>query len=103
MVLAFFCISLFLSGLEIIYGFRKTNRKDQILLSGAQTLASRSGHQSLEPEHLLRVMLEDESGMVQKLLQAVGGDLARLKRELEGRLPNFRSWADRGGRFTFVR
>jgi ATP-dependent Clp protease ATP-binding subunit ClpB len=69
--------------------FEKLTEKTKSFFQGAQTLASRSGHQSLEPEHLLRVMLEDESGMVQKLLQAVGGDLARLKRELEGAIAKF--------------
>ncbi|MEC9235311.1 MAG: Clp protease N-terminal domain-containing protein, partial [Pseudomonadota bacterium] len=39
----------------------------------------RSDHQSLEPEHLLKVMLEDDTGAVAKLLSASGADLHKLQ------------------------
>ncbi|MED5423627.1 MAG: ATP-dependent chaperone ClpB, partial [Pseudomonadota bacterium] len=41
--------------------------------------AMRSDHQSLEPEHLLKVMLEDDTGAVAKLLSASGADLHKLQ------------------------
>ncbi|MCB1840159.1 MAG: AAA family ATPase, partial [Alphaproteobacteria bacterium] len=69
--------------------FEKLTEKTKSFLQAAQTLALRSGHQSLEPEHLLKVMLDDESGMVPKLLQAVGGELALLKRDVEGAIAKF--------------
>ncbi|NCC21444.1 MAG: ATP-dependent chaperone ClpB [Alphaproteobacteria bacterium] len=58
-------------------------------LQAAQTLAMRSGHQSLEPEHLLRVMLDEEGGVVVRLLVAAGADLKRLRREVEEALAKF--------------
>ena len=69
--------------------FDKLTEKTKSFLQAAQTLALRSGHQSLEPEHLLKVMLDDDTGMVQKLLQSVGGDLTRLKRDLEAAIAKF--------------
>ncbi len=59
------------------------------LLQNAQTLAMRSGHQSLEPEHLLKCMLEDEAGVVFRILQSVDIDRNRLIRELDGAIAKF--------------
>lgn len=63
--------------------FEKLSEKVKSLLQKAQTLASRSKHQSLEPEHLLKVMLEDEDGQTERLVQAAGGNATKLKRDLE--------------------
>jgi ATP-dependent Clp protease ATP-binding subunit ClpB len=63
--------------------FERFSEKVRSLLQKAQTLASRSKHQSLEPEHILKVMLEDEDGQVKRLVKAAGGDPARLKRDVE--------------------
>lgn len=63
--------------------FEKFSEKLRSLLQKAQTLAARSKHQSLEPEHLLKVMLEDEDGQTERLIQAAGGNATKLKRELE--------------------
>lgn len=63
--------------------FERFSEKVRSLLQKAQTLAARSKHQSLEPEHLLKVMLEDEDGQVQRLIQNAGGKSANLKRDIE--------------------
>jgi ATP-dependent Clp protease ATP-binding subunit ClpB len=63
--------------------FDKLSEKTKSFLQQAQTLSMRSSHQSLEPEHLLKVMLDDEGGTTQKLVQLSGGDPVRLKRDLE--------------------
>ncbi len=63
--------------------FEKLSEKVKSLLQKSQTLASRSKHQSLEPEHLLKVMLEDEDGQTERLVQAAGGNATKLKRDLE--------------------
>jgi ATP-dependent Clp protease ATP-binding subunit ClpB len=63
--------------------FENFSEKVRSLLQKAQTLASRSKHQSLEPEHFLKVMLEDEDGQIQRLIKNAGGDMARLKRDIE--------------------
>lgn len=63
--------------------FEKFTEKSRALLQKAQTLASRSNHQSLEPEHLLRVMLQDEDHIAERLVESAGGDIARLSRDVD--------------------
>ena len=63
--------------------FENFSEKVRSLLQKAQTLASRSKHQSLEPEHFLKVMLDDEDGQIQRLVKNAGGDMSRLKRDVE--------------------
>lgn len=63
--------------------FERFSEKVRSLLQKAQTLAARSKHQSLEPEHLLKVMLEDEDGQIQRLIKSAGGDSSRIKRDIE--------------------
>lgn len=64
--------------------FEKFTEKSKGFLQQAQTLAARSGHQVLDAEHLLKVMLQDEDAQVQRLIESAGGDLARLMRDVEG-------------------
>ena len=74
--------------------FEKFTERSQGFIQSAQGLASRSGHQQLKPEHLLKVLLEDKEGLAANLLQAAGADtkkahqdiLAELKRlpEIQG-------------------
>ncbi len=56
-------------------------------LQAAQTLAQRSGHQRLTPEHLLKALLDDKEGMCANLIAAAGGDarkaVAGIDAELE--------------------
>ena len=59
--------------------FEKFTEKCRSFMQAAQTLAMRSDHQSLEPEHMLKVMLEDDKGVVAKLLSASGADLHKLQ------------------------
>ena len=63
--------------------FDKLTEKTKQLLQKAQTLAMRSSHQSLEPEHLLKTMLDDEDKITIKLIQAGNGDIAELRRDVE--------------------
>ena len=42
-------------------------------LQAAQTLASRKHHQRLTPEHLLKVLLDDEEGLARNLIRQAGG------------------------------
>src|SRR5690348_1133183 len=59
-------------------------------LQAAQTLALRSGHQQLTPEHLLKTLLDDKEGLAANLMKASGADpakaLSAVEREL-GKLP----------------
>ncbi|QKX02359.1 ATP-dependent chaperone ClpB [Wolbachia endosymbiont of Dirofilaria (Dirofilaria) immitis] len=53
----------------------KFTEKAKSLIQGAQMKALGAGHQVFVPEHLLKVMLEDESDLVQDLIVACGGDI----------------------------
>ena len=69
--------------------FDKFTEKSRTFLQHAQTLAARSSHQSLEPEHLLKVMLDDEDGIIGRLIDESGGDEARLKKDLNAAIAKF--------------
>ena len=62
--------------------FEKFTEKSRGFMQKAQTLAMRKKHQSLEPEHMLRVMLNDEEGFIRKLIQAAEGDPDALSDEV---------------------
>ncbi|MCB1531429.1 MAG: ATP-dependent chaperone ClpB [Alphaproteobacteria bacterium] len=66
--------------------FDKFTEKTRTFFQEAQTLATRKGHQSLEPEHLLRVMLDDPDAIANKLIKAAKGDPVRLKQSLDAAL-----------------
>ncbi len=69
--------------------FEKFTEKTKSFVQSAQTLAARHSHQSIEPEHLLKAMLEDPDGLVQKVLKIAGVDPARLKRDVETAIAKF--------------
>ncbi len=52
----------------------KYTERSKGFIQSAQTLALRSGHQRLLPEHLLKVLLEDKEGLCANLIRAAGGD-----------------------------
>ena len=63
--------------------FEKFTEKSRSFIQKAQTLAMRSGHQSLEPEHMLRVMLDDEDGQLKRVIVSAGGGFDRLSRDID--------------------
>jgi ATP-dependent Clp protease ATP-binding subunit ClpB len=52
----------------------KYTERSRGFLQSAQGLALRSGHQRFAPEHLLKVLLDDEEGLAASLIKAAGGD-----------------------------
>ncbi|HPG32118.1 MAG TPA: Clp protease N-terminal domain-containing protein, partial [bacterium] len=60
----------------------KYTTKSQEALSATQTLALRKNHQQILPEHLLAVLIEDESGLINKIFQAMNANLNTLKNDL---------------------
>ena len=59
-------------------------------LQAAQTLAIRLSHQRITPEHVLKVLLEDQEGMASGLIQRAGGNPAVAQAEVDkalGKLP----------------
>lgn len=69
--------------------FDKFTEKTKSVLQAAQTLAMRNSHQSLEPEHMLKVMLNDEDGLTRNLVVAAGGDVGRLARSVDSAIAKF--------------
>ncbi len=67
--------------------FDKFTIKSQELIQGGQALASQLGHQQIEPEHLLKVMLEPREGIARSVLQKLGaspeGVLQEVTKALE--------------------
>jgi ATP-dependent Clp protease ATP-binding subunit ClpB len=57
--------------------FEKYTERSQGFIQSAQSLALREGHQRFSPEHVLKVLLDDEEGLASGLIKAAGGD-ARL-------------------------
>src|SRR5437868_11795607 len=54
--------------------FERYTDRAKGFLQSAQTMALRRGHQRLTPEHLLKVLLEDNEGLCANLIRAAGGD-----------------------------
>jgi len=70
--------------------FEKYTERSRGFIQAAQGLALRSGHQRFTPEHLLKVLLDDEEGLAANLIRAAGGDPARAASANEmalGKLP----------------
>jgi ATP-dependent Clp protease ATP-binding subunit ClpB len=59
--------------------FEKFTERSRSALQAAQTLALRNNHQHLKPEHLLKVLLEDDSNVVQNLIRAAGGKFEPIR------------------------
>ncbi len=55
-------------------------------IQSAQTLAQRSSHQRLTPEHLLKVLLEDKEGLAANLMRAAGANPDAALKAVEAEL-----------------
>jgi len=62
-----------------------TERAKGFLLN-TQTLAQRSAHQRVTPEHLLKTLLDDPEGMAAGLIKAAGGDASAVVRQTDAAL-----------------
>ncbi len=69
--------------------YDRYTEKTKTFLQAAQTLATRHAHQSLEPEHLLKVMLDDSDALVPKLLKIADVDVGVLKQSVELAISKF--------------
>ncbi len=63
--------------------FEKFTERSRGFVQSAQSLALREGHQRFTPEHLLKVLLDDEEGLAAGLIKAAGGDSRLALRETE--------------------
>ena len=71
--------------------FDKFTERSRGFIQSAQSAAARSNHQQLTPEHLLKILVEDQEGLATKLVETCGGSGAEIyqlvQKELN-RLPN---------------
>jgi len=83
----------------------KFTERSRGFIQSAQGLALRSNHQYFKPEHLLKVLLEDEEGLAARLMRAAGGrpeegvarDRTGAGQAAEGRGQQFRAGLSRAG------
>lgn len=66
--------------------FEKYTERARGFIQSAQALALREGHQRFTPEHLLKVLLDDEEGLASSLITAAGGDSRMALAEIEATL-----------------
>jgi ATP-dependent Clp protease ATP-binding subunit ClpB len=63
--------------------FEKYTERSRGFIQSAQSLALREGHQRFSPEHVLKVLLDDEEGLAAGLINAAGGDSRAALRTVE--------------------
>jgi ATP-dependent Clp protease ATP-binding subunit ClpB len=74
----------------IAMDFEKFTERSRGFVQAAQGLAVRSGHQRFTPEHLLKVLLDDDEGLCGNLIRAAGGRPDQAGQRVEaalGKLP----------------
>jgi len=64
----------------------KYTERSRGFIQAAQSLAQRSGHQRLTPEHILKVLLDDREGLCASLIRAAGGDPKQALASVEAAL-----------------
>ncbi len=66
--------------------FEKYTERSRGMIQAGQTLAQRSGHGQYTPEHILKVLLDDEDGLSANLIRSAGGDPEQARRAVEEEL-----------------
>ncbi len=66
--------------------FDKFTLKAQEIIQASQQLAEKHGHQQIEPEHIVRAILEQKEGVIPPLLGKIGADQGRLMQSFEAAL-----------------
>ena len=61
----------------------KLTVKSQELLQSAHDMAEGAGNQAIEPIHFLKVMIEDDQGIVFSILKKIGVQVEALKRDVQ--------------------
>ena len=54
--------------------FEKFTDRTKGFIQSAQSLALREGHQRFTPEHILKILLDDNEGLCSNLMNAAGAD-----------------------------
>ena len=66
--------------------FEKYTERARGFIQSAQALALREGHQRFTPEHLLKVLLDDEEGLAVNLVEATGSPAAPVVQAVDREL-----------------
>jgi ATP-dependent Clp protease ATP-binding subunit ClpB len=66
--------------------FEKYTERARGFIQSAQGLALRSNHQKLTPEHLLKVIVDDEEGLAANLIRKAGGDPQQAETRIDAEL-----------------
>jgi len=66
--------------------FDKYTERSRGFIQAAQSLALRSNHQRFQPEHILKVLLDDKEGLAAGLIRASGGDAPKALKAVEAEL-----------------
>ena len=66
--------------------FEQYTERCRGFIQSAQGLATRSDHQRLTAEHLLKILLDDDQGMASTLITTAGGDAKRVHQAIEQEL-----------------
>jgi ATP-dependent Clp protease ATP-binding subunit ClpB len=77
--------------------FEKFTERSKSVMQAAQTLALRNNHQFLQPEHLLKALLDDDSNVVKTLIRSSGGRVDEViygTDELIAKLPSVEAGAN---------
>ncbi len=69
--------------------FEKFTERSKSVVQAAQTLALRNDHQFLQPEHLLKALLDDDSGVVKTLVRNAGGKPESVMSDVEEAIAKF--------------
>ncbi|MCC7259406.1 MAG: ATP-dependent chaperone ClpB [Alphaproteobacteria bacterium] len=66
--------------------FEKFTERSRGFVQSAQGFALGEGHPQFTPEHLLKVLMDDEEGLAAKIIQHCGGNVIALQEELRAAL-----------------
>jgi len=66
--------------------FESYTERARGFVQAAQSSALASNHQHFKPEHLLKVLLDDQEGLASNLISAAGGDAKIVRTEVEAAL-----------------
>ena len=61
----------------------KFTERSRGFIQSAQALALRSNHQQMLPQHLLKVLIDDEEGLAARLIKAAGGKPDQVREQNE--------------------
>ena len=63
--------------------FDRFTLKAQELIQNSQQLTERFGHQQIEPEHLMRMILEQKEGVIPPILGKLGANQDQVVKEFD--------------------